>query len=116
MDRSRGIFAVLALLFVTGVGSLVRFSDNLFHASENVRSVDIFGLSGGGAACGAAIFGVIFILVSGRRRPTEDKNPSDKQPPPHWEKPSEANHRLKLPGAAILVFRDPTALRAAPAA
>jgi hypothetical protein len=82
MGRSRGIFAVLALLLVIGVSSLVHFSQNLFHASENVRSVDVVGLSGGGAACGAAIFGVIFSLVRGRR-PTEDKNPPGKQPPPH---------------------------------
>ncbi len=82
MDRSRGIFAVLALLFVIGVSGLVHSSQNLFHASENVRSVDIVGLSGGGAACGAAIFGVIFILVRGRR-PTEDNNLPSKQPPLH---------------------------------
>ena len=81
MDRSRGIFAVLGLLFFIGVGGLVRSSQNLFHASENVRSVDIVGLSGGGAACGAAIFGVIFVLIRGTR-PTEHKNPPTKQPPP----------------------------------
>lgn len=79
MGRSKGIFAVFALLFFIGVSGLVRSSQNLFHASENVRSVDIVGLSGGGAACGAAIFGVIFTLVAGRR-PTEDKNPPGKQP------------------------------------
>lgn len=82
MGRSKGFFAVLALLFVIGVSGLVRSSQNLFHASENVRSVDIVGLSGGGAACGAAIFGIIFVLVGGSR-PTEDKNPPGKQPPLH---------------------------------
>ena len=82
MGRSKGIFALFALLVVIGVSSLVHFSQNLFHASDNVRIVDVVGLSGGGAACGAAIFGVIFALVGGRR-PTEDKNPPGKQPPPH---------------------------------
>jgi hypothetical protein len=81
MGRARGFFAVLALLFVIGVSGLVHFSQNQFHASENVRNVDIVGLPGGGAACGAAIFGVIFALVGGRR-PTEDNNPPGEQPPP----------------------------------
>ena len=81
MGRAKGFFAVLALLVVIGVGSLVRFSQNLFQASESVRSVDVVGLSGGGAACGAALFGIIFAVVGGRR-PTEDQKPPDKQPPP----------------------------------
>jgi hypothetical protein len=83
MDRSRGIFAVLAMLLLIGISGMVHASQNLFHASENVRSVDIVGLSGGGAACGAAIFGVIFFTLARGKRPTEDKNPLAKQPPPH---------------------------------
>ncbi len=71
MGRSRGFFAVLALLFAIGINGLIHFSQNLFHASENMRSVDVVGLSGGGAACGAAIVSVIFALVGGRR-PTEE--------------------------------------------
>ncbi len=62
MERSKPNLAVLALLFVIGVGSLFRFSQNLFHVSQNVRVVDVVGLSGGGAACGAAMFGFIFAL------------------------------------------------------
>lgn len=64
MERSRPNLAVLALLFILGVSSLLRFSQNLFHLSQNVRIVDVVGLSGGGAACGAAMFGFIFALVA----------------------------------------------------
>jgi hypothetical protein len=52
----------MALIFFLGVGSLIRFSQNLFHLSHDVRLVDVVGLSGGGAACGAAIFGFIYAL------------------------------------------------------
>jgi hypothetical protein len=62
MERSRPNLAVMALLFFIGVSSLFRFSQNLFHFSQNVRIVDVVGLSGGGAACGAAMFGFIFAL------------------------------------------------------
>ena len=64
MDRSKPSRAVLALLFVIGVSGLFRFSHNLFHFSQNVRIVDVVGLSGGGAACGAAMFGFIFAFVA----------------------------------------------------
>jgi hypothetical protein len=66
MERSRPNFSGLAMLFIIGVGSLLRFSQNLYHFSQNVRAVDVVGLSGGGAACGAAIFGGIYMLVSRR--------------------------------------------------
>jgi len=64
MKRSKPNLAVLALLLLIGVSGLFRFSHNLFHFSQNVRIVDIVGLSGGGAACGAAIFGFIFALMT----------------------------------------------------
>ena len=64
MERSKPNLAVLAMLFLIGVSSLFRFSQNLFHFSQNVRIVDVVGLSGGGAACGAAIFGLIFALMA----------------------------------------------------
>ena len=64
MERSKPNLAVLAMLFIIGVGSVFRFSQNMFHFSQNVRSVDVVGLSGGGAACGAAMFGFIFAIVS----------------------------------------------------
>lgn len=64
MKRPRPNVAVLALLFIFGISSLFRFSQNLFHFSQNVRVVDIVGLSGGGAACGAALFGLIFRLMA----------------------------------------------------
>ena len=63
MERSQPNLAVLAILFFVGVSTLTRFSQNLFHVSQNVRIVDVVGLSGGGAACGAAIFGFIFALI-----------------------------------------------------
>jgi hypothetical protein len=66
MERSRPNFAGMAMLFVIGVGSLMRFSQNLYHFSQDVRAVDVVGISGGGAACGAAMFGVIYTLVSRR--------------------------------------------------
>jgi hypothetical protein len=57
----------MALLFVFGVGSLVRFSAHLFQVSQEVRLVDIVGVSGGGAACGAAMFGLI-LGIMGRKK------------------------------------------------
>lgn len=62
MKRSQPNLAVMAMLFFIGLGSLVHFAQNLFHFSQNVRLVDVVGLSGGGAACGAAVFGFIFGL------------------------------------------------------
>jgi hypothetical protein len=67
MQRSKPNLAVLALLFVIGAGSLFRFSQNLFYFSKNVRTVDVVGLAGGGAALGAAIFGFIFVLMRRRK-------------------------------------------------
>jgi hypothetical protein len=64
MERSKPNLAVMALIFILGIGSLVRFSQNLFHFSQNVRLVDVVGISGGGAACGAAIFGFVFALMA----------------------------------------------------
>jgi hypothetical protein len=55
MERSKPNLAVMALVFFIGVM-------NLFHFSQNVRIVDAVGLSGGGAACGAAMVGFIFAL------------------------------------------------------
>jgi hypothetical protein len=67
MERSKPNLAVVALLFVIGVSSLFRFSQNLFHFSQNVRIVDVVGLSGGGAALGAAMFAVIFALMARKK-------------------------------------------------
>ena len=64
MERSRPHLAVMAMIFFIGVTTLFRFSHNLFQSSPNVRMVDVVGLSGGGAACGAALFGFIFALVA----------------------------------------------------
>ena len=64
MERSRPNLAVMAMIFFVGVGSLFRFAHNLFHFSPNVRMVDVVGLSGGGAACGAALFGFIFAIMA----------------------------------------------------
>ena len=64
MNRSKPNLAVMALLFIFGIGSLFRFSQNLFQFCQNVRIVDVIGISGGGAACGAAMFGFIFKLMA----------------------------------------------------
>lgn len=53
MERSKPDLAVLAMLVIIGVGSIVRFS-------QDVRGVQVVGLSGGGAACGAALVGFIW--------------------------------------------------------
>ena len=57
MERSKPNPAVMAMLFIIGISTLV-------HFSNNVRMVDVVGLSGGGAACGAALFGFIFSLIA----------------------------------------------------
>jgi hypothetical protein len=67
MNRSRPNLATMAMVLVIGVATLFHFSQNLLHFSQNVRAVDVVGLSGGGAACGAGIFGTIFALVSRNR-------------------------------------------------
>ena len=67
MEVPRPNILVMTLLFVIGAISLFRSSENLFHLAQNVRLVDVVGLSGGGAACGAAMFGTIFSLVARSR-------------------------------------------------
>jgi hypothetical protein len=62
MERKKPNLAVFALLFTFGVGALFRFAGNLYHFAQNVRTVDVVGVSGGGAACGAALFGFIAAL------------------------------------------------------
>ncbi len=72
MECSKPTLVVSAMLFFFGVY-------NLFHFSHNVRIVDVVGLSGGGAACGAALFGFITALMArnkARRSPvTRSKTP-----------------------------------------
>ena len=53
MERPKADLAVLAMLVVIGVGAIARFS-------QDVRNVQVVGLSGGGAACGAALVGVVW--------------------------------------------------------
>ena len=55
MERSKPNLAVLAMLVIIGVGAIVRFS-------QDVRSVQVVGLCGGGAACGAALVGFVWAL------------------------------------------------------
>jgi len=57
MERSRSNLAVLAMLVLFGVGAIVRFS-------HDVRVVQVVGLTGGGAACGAALCGFIWAFVT----------------------------------------------------
>lgn len=61
MEQSKPNFPVLLLLVIIGIGSIVRFS-------SNVRAVQVVGISGGGAACGVALFGFVFALKSGRKQ------------------------------------------------
>lgn len=53
MERFKSNLPVLAMLVVIGLGAIVRFS-------QDVRLVQVVGLSGGGAACGAALVGFIW--------------------------------------------------------
>ena len=53
MERFKPNLAVLAMLVIVGMGAIVRFS-------QDVRIVQVVGLSGGGAACGAALVGLIW--------------------------------------------------------
>jgi uncharacterized membrane protein YedE/YeeE len=62
-------FGVVVLLFMIGIGSLYRFSQHLLHLSSGVRMVDIVGVAGGGAACGAAIFALVFLLMARKLAP-----------------------------------------------
>lgn len=64
MARPRSQFAPLVMLFIVGVGGLARYTGNLLQFSQNVRTVDIVGISGSGAALGAAIYGFIYALRS----------------------------------------------------
>ena len=50
MEHSKPNLAALAMLVIIGVGAIVRFS-------QDVRIVQVVGLVGGGAACGAALVG-----------------------------------------------------------
>jgi hypothetical protein len=56
MERSRPNVAVLAMLVVMGAGAIARFS-------HDVRTVQVVGLTGGGAACGVALCGFIWTLM-----------------------------------------------------
>jgi hypothetical protein len=66
MESVRRLLPLTGLLFVLGVGGLIRFS-------QDVRSVDVVGLSGGGFALGVG-FALLVLGLSGRikpRRPAE---------------------------------------------
>ena len=56
MERSRPNVAVLAMLVVMGAGAIARFS-------HDVRTVQVVGVTGGGAACGVALCGFIWTLM-----------------------------------------------------
>jgi len=57
MERFRPNIAVLAMLVVIGAGSIARFS-------HDVRVVQVVGISGGGAACGAALVGLVWAVMT----------------------------------------------------
>ncbi len=60
VEQSKANFGVFVLLVLIGIGSIVRFS-------SDVRPVQVVGISGGGAACGAALFGFIFSMRSRKK-------------------------------------------------
>ena len=64
MKSSKPSPAALAMLLIIGVAGLFRFCQNMYQFSQNVSTVDVVGLYGGGAACGAATFGFIYSLMS----------------------------------------------------
>lgn len=55
MEHSKSNLAVLAMLVLIGAGAIVRFS-------QDVRIVQVVGLVGGGAACGAALVGFVWAI------------------------------------------------------
>jgi len=55
MKTSKPLFPFVFILFLLGLGGLIRFS-------QNVRSVDVVGLFFSGAACGAAAAALIMAL------------------------------------------------------
>ena len=55
MERFKPDLAILAMLVIIGVGAILRFS-------QDVRSVAVVGIAGGGEACGAALLGFIWAL------------------------------------------------------
>ena len=60
MERTKPDLAILAMLVIIGVGAILRFS-------QDVRSVAVVGIAGGGAACGAALLGFIWALKTKRK-------------------------------------------------
>lgn len=60
MEQSKPNFAIFALLVIIGIGAIARFS-------TDVRAVQVVGISGGGAACGVALFGFISALKSRKK-------------------------------------------------
>jgi hypothetical protein len=62
MEHSGPNVAVMAALLIVGVGALTHF------ATANIPTIDIVGISGGGAACGAALFGLIYKMATRKKR------------------------------------------------
>ncbi len=73
MRRFRPNLALMAFLFLTGVSSVIR-------CSENARFHDVIGLTTGGFALGAA-FVLTILTVMGRISLPDDRKSSDKQRP-----------------------------------
>jgi hypothetical protein len=61
MESLRRLLPLTGLLFVLGVSSLIRFS-------QDVRSVDVVGLSGSGFALGVG-FALLVLGLTGRIKP-----------------------------------------------
>jgi hypothetical protein len=81
MDRSKAVIPVILLmsmLFLIGVGGLLRYSEKLLDSSENVRIVHVVGIIAAGVTCGASITGMIGAVVVRRTRVTTDNRPQVK--------------------------------------
>jgi hypothetical protein len=65
----------MPVLFFMGVGDVLRYSQQLFDSSENVRIVHVIGITGAGVTCGASITGMIGAIVVRRMMATMDNRP-----------------------------------------
>jgi hypothetical protein len=62
VEQPKPNLAAMAMLFIIGIGTLTRFA-----AATNLRAVELVGISGGGAACGAALFGFIYAIMASKK-------------------------------------------------
>ena len=64
MGQLKPNLAMMAILLMIGVATLTHFIGMI---GSEVRSVVIIGIAGGGAACGAAVFGVAWAIATRKK-------------------------------------------------